>query len=272
MRRAAAVLLAALGIATLAAGVASALRAPDDPEGASVQIASASVTPGGTVAFTGSGFIATGGGGQVVTVKLDDTSVAGTFTADAGGTISGTVTAPTSTGTHWLRFLAGSGGPSGQGGGAQPPARSLSADFTVTAASSPPATTTNPAPTPTTPSVTTPTPTPSGPKPSVAIRSRALTAHGTRLDLRLRCAAGAACRGTATVRSARKVVLGGHRRVVTIARGAYGLKAGADKALSLALTRDGRRLLAAHERVGVRAAVTLRGSKSLSKTLTLTHG
>ena len=100
-----------------------------------------SVAAGGSLSFTGTGFTKDDGtGGQIVVIKLDDSKVLGEFPAAADGTLSGSVTVPagTSAGAHWLRFLAGSGGLGGQGGTGEPPARSLTADFTVTAAPPPP--------------------------------------------------------------------------------------------------------------------------------------
>lgn len=229
----------------------AASRPPDDPDGATVRIASTRVAPGQPVAFTGTGFTATAGGGQVVTVKIDDGQVAGTFTADSAGDVSGSVTAPVTPGAHWLRFLTGSGGSNGQGGGAQPPARSLTADFTVVALSS---------------GVGGPSRTA-----QAVLRSHSLIERGGRLAVRLACA-HAACWGSVRVRTAQPVTLGERHTSVTIAGGTYRIEAATSTTLSLALTRDGHRLLSMRHALRVLVRVTVKDGKTRSAVLTLTRG
>ncbi|QOC90126.1 LPXTG cell wall anchor domain-containing protein [Micromonospora craniellae] len=112
-------------------GPAQANPRPSNPQGATVSLAADSATAGGTLRYTGTGFVNEGGRGQIVTIKLDDVDILGTVTASDSGAISGTVTIPAATppGSHWLRFLAGSGRED------DGPARSLaSSEFTVSAA------------------------------------------------------------------------------------------------------------------------------------------
>ncbi|MEU4556987.1 hypothetical protein AB0F72_01255 [Actinoplanes sp. NPDC023936] len=93
---------------------------PDNPAGATVALVSTSVTPGGKVSFTGTGFVNADGTGSVVMVKIDDGAArladgSDVFTSvkasDTTGEVSGSVTLPsTVTGSgHWLRMLTGSG-------------------------------------------------------------------------------------------------------------------------------------------------------------------
>ncbi|GGZ24717.1 hypothetical protein CP967_01535 [Streptomyces nitrosporeus] len=85
-----------------------------------VKLAGSSVTAGGKLTFTLSGFVK----GQSVTVKLDDSEIIGQWpgAVKADGTLTASVTVPASAGAgaHWLRFLA------------PDPSTSLKADFTVT--------------------------------------------------------------------------------------------------------------------------------------------
>jgi LPXTG-motif cell wall-anchored protein len=124
-------LLGAIGVLLAAAPVTAAPR-PSNPQGATVALAATTVQAGTTIRFTGTGWVNAAGRGQVVTIKLDDVDILRTVTATDGGAVSGTVTVPKATktsGTHWLRLLAGSGAEN------DGPSRSLaSAEFTVTAA------------------------------------------------------------------------------------------------------------------------------------------
>ncbi|MEU6285102.1 hypothetical protein [Streptomyces sp. NPDC047028] len=93
----------------------------DTSQGASVTItAGSSVTAGGKVSFRVTGFPA----GRQLTVKLDDSTIIGQWPGGiaADGSLSASVTIPrgTTSGAHWLRFLA------------PDPPTSLRADFTVT--------------------------------------------------------------------------------------------------------------------------------------------
>ncbi|MDP9814761.1 WxL domain-containing protein [Spirilliplanes yamanashiensis] len=114
-------LIAALAGATVLAVAAPAHAAdprPDNPKGATVAIAASTVAPGGTLAFTGTGFVNADGTGSNVVVKVDDGQVrkadggdifAEVKAADTTGAVSGTVTLPAGvTGAgHWLRMLTG---------------------------------------------------------------------------------------------------------------------------------------------------------------------
>ncbi|WP_406010783.1 hypothetical protein OG440_35160 [Streptomyces sp. NBC_00637] len=88
--------------------------------GAKAEITASQVQAGGTLHFEVTKFPA----GETVTVKLDDESILGQWKADAQGSYEGDVTVPagTSTGAHWLRFLAPN------------PPTSLKVAFTVTGA------------------------------------------------------------------------------------------------------------------------------------------
>ncbi len=244
-----------------ARATASAIRPPDSAEGARVQLTTTAVTAGAPLEFSGSGFVAEKGGGQVVTVKIDDTKVAGAFEADAAGNVAGTITAPAEPGSHWLRFLAGSGGPSGQGSGGQPPARSLTADFTVTAAPTSGGGSAGgggEAPTTTPPAV-----------PSAALRS--LDERDGRLAVRLACGE-APCAGTVRVVTAGRVKVGKARRRATLAAASYELNPAATGVLKPKLTGAGRALLGVDGKLTVRLTVTVKGGTTLSKTLVLHRG
>ncbi|QOC90125.1 hypothetical protein [Micromonospora craniellae] len=105
---------------TLTGPAAAAEPRPDNPNGATVAIASNTVAPGGTIAFTGTGFVNDDGSGSVVIVKINDGAIrdssgsdifAEVTAADTTGDISGSVTVPADLtgGGHWLRMLTGAG-------------------------------------------------------------------------------------------------------------------------------------------------------------------
>ncbi|MFB6398012.1 hypothetical protein [Polymorphospora lycopeni] len=132
--------LLAVLCAVLVARPAAAEPRPSNPQGATVSLAATTVAAGQAIRFTGTGFVNEGERGQIVTIKLDDVDILGDVTASDSGAISGAVTIPAGTpaGSHWLRFLAGSGAEN------DGPARSLATDqFTVTAGGG---TTTSPTP------------------------------------------------------------------------------------------------------------------------------
>ncbi|WP_306205940.1 hypothetical protein [Actinoplanes sp. RD1] len=144
-RLAATLLTAVVGGAAalaLAAPAAAADPRPDNPAGATVALTGTTVAPGGTLRFTGSGFVNADGSGSVVMVKIDDgavrqadgSDVFAEVTATATtGDISGSLTVPTglSGSGHWLRLLTGSGA-------AGDAVRSLHTEmFTVAAPSAP---------------------------------------------------------------------------------------------------------------------------------------
>ena len=233
--------------------IAAPPRPPDNPEGAAVAAGARSVAAGGSLSFTGTGFTKEDGtGGQIVVIKLDDSKVLGEFPAAADGTLSGSVTVPagTSAGAHWLRFLAGSGGLGGQGGTGEPPARSLTADFTVTAA--PPAGGDPP------PGGGGTQPPPAA-APRLRLRSTALRAGARSVAVRLACVTSVACPATVTVR----------RRGVTLARVRVTIPAQSARTVRARLTRRGRALLRRDPRVRVRVRVAARNGHGAARTLTL---
>jgi hypothetical protein len=137
--------LVALGAGGATAAFA-AEPAADNPSGATAVVTAGEILPGGTVHFTGAGFVGKDGktGGEIVNIRVDDklvttadqskAGVMAKVTSAADGTIAGTVDlslahpdTPVGPGRHWLRFLVGSGG------GANDVTRTLHADFTVTA-------------------------------------------------------------------------------------------------------------------------------------------
>lgn len=242
--RAVAAAVAALACAVAvapAAAVAAPVRPPENAEGATVALAATTVSAGDPLAFGGTGFVRTAGGGQIVTVKLDDDEIIGTFTADASGAVSGQVPAPSTTGPHWLRFLAGSGGASGTSG--EPPARSLIGDFSVAAPVA--------------------AVTPSAAPGATALQPGALTlsASGRTATLALDCPATltGGCRGTVLVRSGAPV--GGRR--ITAARGAYVLGAGQAATITLKLAKAARTVLDDRGRLATRVTVAPDGAAAI---------
>lgn len=97
--------------------------------GREVMLLNHTIAPGGTIRFTGSGYVSDIGVGQTVVVKLDDNDQLGQFEANADGEIAGAVEIPevVGPGRHWLRFLAGAGKPDDF------PASSLFAYFDIAA-------------------------------------------------------------------------------------------------------------------------------------------
>jgi hypothetical protein len=251
MRNATITALATGAVLLGASAVIAATRPPDNPEGAAVAAGARSVVAGGALPFTGTGFTKDDGtGGQIVVVKLDDSRVLGEFPAAADGTLSGAVAVPagTSAGAHWLRFLAGSGGLNGQGGTGEPPARSLTADFTVSASTPPGG---DPPPGGTPPPATAP--------PRLRLRSTALRAGARSVAVRIACVTRVACPATVTVR----------RRGVTLARVRLTVAPQSARTARARLTRRGRALLRRDPRVRVRVRVAARNGHGAARTLTL---
>lgn len=240
MRTAPLAVAAVLALIGVAPASAAPLRPPENPEGATVALTAATVSAGDPIAFTGTGFVKTGGGGQIVTVKLDDDRILGTFAADASGAVAGQVPAPSTPGAHWLRFLAGSGGTSGTSG--EPPARSLIGDFSVAA-----------------PAVLTPSAAPGAT--ALQVGALTLSASGRSATLALDCPATltAGCRGSVVVRSTAKV----RGRIVTAARGAYVLGAGQAATIPLTLARAARTVLDDRGRLATRVTIARTGAPSI---------
>ncbi|MEU9093856.1 hypothetical protein [Streptomyces sp. NPDC048428] len=106
--------------ATPVPAASGAPAAASNSRGAKAEITAGQVQAGGTLHFAVTKFPA----GRTVTVKLDDDAILGQWKTDAKGSYEGDVTVPagTSTGAHWLRFLA------------PEPATTLKVDFEVTGA------------------------------------------------------------------------------------------------------------------------------------------
>ncbi|HWI73715.1 MAG TPA: hypothetical protein VNT55_17280 [Baekduia sp.] len=244
-----------VAVVALAAGglTATALAVPpggpvENPLGATVTLAQATVPAGGVVTVSAGGYDAA----EHVSLKVDDGQVKDTSNSDvlatadaaADGTFTATVdlaraTTPLGAGTHNVRLLSS----------AAAGARSIHVDFTVPAAA-----TTTPAP-PATPTATTPTTTLTTPTPP-AIVSTALRAVGGTVAVRLR-GGSAALTATLTLRT----------RTITVARAAkVALAPSAARTIRLTLTRDGKAQLRRHRRL----AVTLKLSgTTIKKSLTL---
>lgn len=76
------------------------------------------------------------------------------------------------------------------------------------------------------------------------IRSNALRARDGEVTVALTCPPGRGrCRGTVALLTARKVAIGGHRSVVTLARGRYSIADGGRAQVRVGLTRRGRALV-----------------------------
>lgn len=137
--------LAAVATAVAVCGATYAYAAEpvaDNPQGATAVVDPSTVVQGGTLSFSGTGFV-TNGRGEVVNVRIDDKAILpadisksdvwATVKAGPDGRISGTLdlskanaSTPILPGRHWIRLLTGSG----QSGDTP---RTLHADFTVVA-------------------------------------------------------------------------------------------------------------------------------------------
>ncbi len=113
----------------------------DTPNGRTFTLLVNEAAPGDEIKFSGSGFVRTAGGGQTLSLKLNDVDVIGArIEADADGNVSGSVTLPDietfrnyqeqyGAKRWWVRVLVGSGRADGQD---DAPAASLSDEFTLT--------------------------------------------------------------------------------------------------------------------------------------------
>lgn len=251
----------------LAAGglTATALAVPpggpvENPLGATVTLAQATVPATGAVTVSATGYDPS----EHVSLKLDDGQVKDKAngdvftTADAApdGTFTATVdlakaATPLSGGTHNVRLLSS----------AAAGARSIHVDFTVPASTATtPTTTTTTTDTTTTPTTTTGTPV-AVVAPSVA--STALRASGGKVALRLR-GGSAGLKGTASLRTTSGV---------TLARAVSAMvPAKAIKTIRFTLTAAGKAQVRRHARLTVVVKVTAAGTgsaKTFKKTLTL---
>jgi LPXTG-motif cell wall-anchored protein len=113
----------------------------DTPNGRTFTLLVDEAAPGDSVRFSGSGFVRDAGGGQTLSLKLNDVDIIGArIEADADGNVSGSVTLPDietfrnyqeqyGSERWWVRVLVGSGRADGQD---DAPAASLSDEFTLT--------------------------------------------------------------------------------------------------------------------------------------------
>lgn len=112
-------------------------------------------------------------------------------------------------------------------------------------------------------------PAPTGQVPG--IRSSSLRVKANRLGLSVACPAGpTSCRGTAVVKTTKKVKLGSKRKTVTVVKADYVVQAGKRKTVSLKLTSDGRSLVRRTRSVKVKVELRPRGSKTAAATKTVT--
>lgn len=145
-----------LGVSGTARAVAADCLAPraDSPSGATFTVTSATVQPGGTITFIGTGFqrTQTDGLGQTLSFKLNDQAQwAATVKAADDGTVSGSLSladlpaadvadlGEQACQTYWVRVLVGSAA-----AGDMAPNRSLHASFQLAAAAPNPGATTTP--------------------------------------------------------------------------------------------------------------------------------
>lgn len=105
----------------------------------------------------------------------------------------------------------------------------------------------------------------------IAIRTTRLAFGARSVQVAVACPAGGpACRGDARIQTRTKVKLGSRRKVVTVASGGYTVPAGAQRTLTLKLTKDGKALRTRTKRIGVR--IVLRpntGAAATTKNVTL---
>lgn len=114
---------------------------PDTANGRTFKLTTTSAAPGGTIQWTGTGFVRDAGGGQTLTFKLNDVNIIGSGeVANDDGTASGTITLPDAavfekykadfgSEVWWIRVLVGAGRSDGDPDG---PNSSLHAEFTLT--------------------------------------------------------------------------------------------------------------------------------------------
>jgi hypothetical protein len=249
-----------IGIAALLAGAlaATALAVPpggpvENPLGATVTLARATVPANGTVTVSATGYDPS----EHVSLKVDDgqvkdagnSDVLATVDAAADGTFTATVdlsraATPLAGGTHNVRLLSS----------AAAGARSIHADFTVPAAA------TTPAPaTPTTPPPPTTTPPPVVATPP-AITSTVLRAVAGKVALRLR-GGSAGLTASLGLRTQTGVTLARTLRAT--------LPAGTTRTLRFTLTKAGAAQVRRHHRLAVTVTVTPAATKAFRKSLTL---
>jgi hypothetical protein len=237
----------------------------------SAAVAAPTVTPGGTLGFTLTGWRrADGAGGQKVAVKISAGDILACVQTDADGNGSGSIPVPAGAtpGATDLRLLAGT---SCVSGGTQDdrPARSLSVPFTIVAA---PAGDGGPVVAP--PVITTPL-TPLTPltvvavvtPPAAAKAPKVAKATVAKAKLRIALSGGSGAKATVTVKTTKKVKVSAkaRARVVTVASGSTTLKRGT---LTLTLTKDGRAALKRYKKLPVVVRVAA-GRSVTVKTLTI---
>lgn len=293
-----AALLVLTALAALVPAAASALppggvdETPGTPPG-SVEITTPVVPQKGKVGFCVHGFrvdLKAGGSvGQQFMIKFDDFGSygIGPYTPDANGDLCATVSANPADHTgekggavdkigpelcdpgkeHWLRFLSGSWAYNKNGDEAS--LRSLHAEFRFSGncgdpppsespGGGPPATTPETtSPGPTKPGTTSPGTTPAAVTPVPRLASPGLRAGARRLTITFR---PVAARTTVAIalRTAAKVRLGDHRRLVTLVRPVRRTLAAGTKrrTVTLRLTGGARALLRTHAKLAARLTLT----------------
>ncbi len=217
--------------------------------------ADASAVVGSALGVSGEGFEA----GAPVAVKLDGVALASSLSVGADGRFAGQLSLPASTspGERTLLFTAGS----------------TSAVTVFTATSPPPPPPPPPAvvPAPPPPPAVPPPPPPVAPPVSPRVASAKVVTKGK--ELRLTLSTGTATRATATVKTAKKVRIGGkgsRARIVTMTRSrTFALVPGrAAATVKLTLTADGRKAL--RKLRSVKVIVRLAPSRGAATTKTLT--
>ena len=220
--------------------------------------ADASAVVGSAIGVSGEGFDA----GAAVSVKLDGVALASSLTVGADGRFAGQLSVPASTslGERTLLFTAGS-----------------TSAVTVFTATSPPPPPPPPAivpptpPPPPPPPAAVPPPPPVAPSVSPRVASAKVVTKGK--ELRLTLSTGTATRATATVKTFKKVRIGGkgsRARIVTMTRSrTFALVPGrAAATVKLTLTADGRKAL---RKLGsVKVIVRLAPTRGAATTKTLT--
>jgi hypothetical protein len=271
--------------ATSANATLTTTAVPSDPGGGgggtvvpAVAVTTPTVAQGGSIGIAITGFVKTGGGGQKVGIRIDDSrTLSDCVQTDGSGNATASIPVPDglAAGEHLVRFLAGTACVSG-GPPIEPEARSMTGTFTLvgdpaaatSAAPSDPGSATSAGGAGTGGSG-------DGPAPAAPVATAALKVGSTlkatksgRVTLPVRLSGAA--RGTVAMRTAAKVQVGQRRRVVTlVAKRAWTVAAPGTATLTLKLTGEGRRLLARHGTLRARVTVVDGAGRASSKVVTL---
>lgn len=104
------------------------------------------------------------------------------------------------------------------------------------------------------------------------VASTALRRSGTtRVRVRVANPTAKTARGSVRLRTTARVRIGGKRRIVTVARTTYAIRAARTATVSLRLTADGRRLLATRRSLEVRVELAPRGGSSVTRIVRLSR-